>query len=81
MIVMQHEIRFQLQEEEEQETSVGLVVYGDPDGHSAMAKTVGYPVGIVAQMILKGEWSCALKNVIAYALVMHLVSTALLSCV
>ena len=55
MIVMQHEIRFQLPGQAEQVTRVGLVVYGDPDGHSAMARTVGYPLGIVAQMILKGE--------------------------
>ena len=54
MIVMQHEIGCQLPGEVEEVTSVGLVVYGDPGGHSAMAKTVGYPVGIVAQMILNG---------------------------
>ena len=55
MIVMQHEIRFLLPGQVEQMTSVGLVAYGDPDGHSAMARTVGYPLGIVAQMILNGE--------------------------
>ena len=60
MIVMQHEIRFLLPGQVEQTTSVGLVAYGDPDGHSAMARTVGYPLGIVAQMILNGKrpWLC-----------------------
>ncbi|XP_071960178.1 alpha-aminoadipic semialdehyde synthase, mitochondrial-like isoform X2 [Antedon mediterranea] len=34
---------------------VSLVVYGDPYGFSAMAKTVGYPAAIGAKMILEGE--------------------------
>ncbi|UYV78980.1 AASS [Cordylochernes scorpioides] len=34
---------------------INLVVYGDPEGHSAMAKTVGYPAGIAARMVLDGE--------------------------
>ncbi|KAF7654966.1 hypothetical protein LDENG_00062300 [Lucifuga dentata] len=34
---------------------VSLVVYGDPDGFSAMAKTVGFPTAIVARMLLNGE--------------------------
>ncbi|KAK7102221.1 alpha-aminoadipic semialdehyde synthase, mitochondrial-like isoform X2 [Littorina saxatilis] len=55
MIVMQHDITYQLPGQREETKRVGLVVYGDPGGHSAMAKTVGYPLGIVAQMILKGE--------------------------
>ncbi|XP_059833923.1 alpha-aminoadipic semialdehyde synthase, mitochondrial [Hypanus sabinus] len=32
-----------------------LVVYGDVDGFSAMAKCVGYPCAIAAEMILDGE--------------------------
>ncbi|XP_033106546.1 alpha-aminoadipic semialdehyde synthase, mitochondrial-like isoform X4 [Anneissia japonica] len=34
---------------------ISLVVYGEPDGFSAMAKTVGYPAAIGAKMILEGE--------------------------
>ena len=34
---------------------VNFVVYGDIDGHSAMAKTVGYPAAIAAKMILDGK--------------------------
>ncbi|XP_064633464.1 alpha-aminoadipic semialdehyde synthase, mitochondrial-like isoform X3 [Lineus longissimus] len=36
---------------------VRLVVYGDsaPNGHSAMAKCVGYTVGVAANMLLEGE--------------------------
>ncbi|KPP68386.1 hypothetical protein Z043_112940 [Scleropages formosus] len=32
-----------------------LVVYGDSNGFSAMAKTVGYPAAIAARMVLDGE--------------------------
>lgn len=31
------------------------MVYGDINGHSAMAKTVGYPAAIAAKMILDGK--------------------------
>lgn len=34
---------------------ISLVKYGDPNGYSAMAKTVGYPTGIVTKMILEEE--------------------------
>lgn len=32
-----------------------MVAYGDPNGYSAMAKTVGYTGAIAAKMILQGE--------------------------
>ncbi|XP_041652112.1 alpha-aminoadipic semialdehyde synthase, mitochondrial isoform X1 [Cheilinus undulatus] len=34
---------------------LSLVVYGEPNGYSAMAKTVGYPAAIAARMVLDGE--------------------------
>lgn len=34
---------------------INLVVYGDINGHSAMAKTVGYPAAIASKMILDGN--------------------------
>lgn len=34
---------------------VSLVVYSEPGGFSAMAKTVGYPAAIAARMVLNGE--------------------------
>ncbi len=34
---------------------ISMVVYGDPNGFSAMAKTVGYPTAISARMILDGQ--------------------------
>ncbi|XP_065312549.1 alpha-aminoadipic semialdehyde synthase, mitochondrial-like isoform X2 [Gordionus sp. m RMFG-2023] len=35
--------------------TVTLIVYGEPNGHTAMAKTVGFPCGIAVKMILEGE--------------------------
>ena len=32
-----------------------MIAYGDPNGYSAMAKTVGLPTAIAAEMILKGN--------------------------
>ena len=41
---------------------IGLTVYGEPNGLSAMAQTVGYPVAIAAKMVLEGKyWHRLLK--------------------
>lgn len=34
---------------------INLVSYGEPQGYSAMAKTVGYPTAIATKMVLDGE--------------------------
>lgn len=39
---------------------ISMVVYGEPSGFSAMAKTVGYPAAIAAAMVLNGQCSCQL---------------------
>ncbi len=51
MIVMQHEIEYELNEKKETIIS-SLVVYGKDSIHTAMAKTVGLPLGIAAKLIL-----------------------------
>lgn len=35
---------------------IDFVVYGDKDGYSAMAKTVGYPAAIAAKMVLESKY-------------------------
>lgn len=37
--------------------TIDLVVYGDIDGFSAMAKTVGFPTAMAAKMLLDGKFS------------------------
>lgn len=54
MIVMQHDIAFELNNKEHRHIT-SLVVEGDDSKHTAMAKTVGYPVAIAAKHILQGN--------------------------
>jgi len=56
MIVMQHLIEHQ-RGEEKYFTKSSLVVTGSLNGLSAMAKTVGYPLGIAAKLILSNRIS------------------------
>lgn len=38
--------------------TIDLVVYGDVNGFSAMAKTVGLPTAMAAKMLLDGKFLC-----------------------
>jgi len=53
LVVMVHEIEYQLKEKTYKETA-SLLITGDNDLHTAMAKTVGLPLGIAAKHILNG---------------------------
>jgi len=53
LVVMVHEIEYQLKEKMYKETA-SLLITGDDDLHTAMAKTVGLPLGIAAKYILNG---------------------------
>jgi saccharopine dehydrogenase-like NADP-dependent oxidoreductase len=57
MVVMKHEIEFEQDQEMYKKTST-LVVKGQNNRHTAMAKTVGLPLGIAATLILKGMINC-----------------------
>jgi saccharopine dehydrogenase-like NADP-dependent oxidoreductase len=52
MIVMQHEIAFVRSGEKHTETST-LIVKGENRLHTAMARTVGLPLGIAAKLLLE----------------------------
>jgi len=54
MIVMQHQFEYELKGETHTLQS-SLVVKGDDAIHTAMAKTVGLPVGIITKLILEGK--------------------------
>ncbi|MEJ8757399.1 saccharopine dehydrogenase family protein [Pontibacter sp. H259] len=56
MIVMQHLFAYELAGEKHELTS-SLVVIGDDEVHTAMAKTVGLPVAILAKLLLQGKIS------------------------
>lgn len=57
LVVLRHDINIEWPDSSKEKRNIDLVVYGDstPGGYSAMAKTVGYPAGIAASMILAGE--------------------------
>jgi saccharopine dehydrogenase (NADP+, L-glutamate forming) len=54
MIVMQHEIVYKGPERTYKEKST-LIVNGEDSSHTAMARTVGLPLGIAARLILEGK--------------------------
>lgn len=56
MILMVHEIEYQVQEQQRRTVS-SLIVKGDDALQTAMAKTVGLPLGIAAKLILNGTIS------------------------
>lgn len=56
MIVMLHEIQYSINEKIKESRSC-LVVKGEDQLHTAMAKTVGLPLGIAAKLILKNKIS------------------------
>lgn len=53
MIVMLHELEYEKDEKKYKSTST-LILNGEDDLHTAMAKTVGLPLGIAAKLILNG---------------------------
>lgn len=55
LVIMRHDIGIQWHDEKKETRHIDMVTYGDPNGYSAMAKTVGYPAAIAAKMILQGE--------------------------
>jgi len=54
MIVMQHQIEYQL-EDQRHRTVSSMAIFGDDRVHTAMSKTVGLPVAIAAKFILLGK--------------------------
>lgn len=56
MVVMQHIFEYTLDGKQQKITS-SLVVKGDDEVHTAMAKTVGLPAAIAIKMILTGKYS------------------------
>ena len=55
LVIMRNLVGVEWQDGSQTHEEVGLTVYGEPYGLSAMAKTVGYPAAIGAKMILDGK--------------------------
>lgn len=57
MIVMQHQIEYELQDKHKKKYISSLAVTGEISGLTAMSMTVGYPLGIAAKLILENKIS------------------------
>ncbi|GIY30410.1 hypothetical protein CDAR_262411 [Caerostris darwini] len=55
VIILRHNIGIQWPDNKNEMRHIDFVVYGDKDGYSAMAKTVGYPAAIATKMVLESE--------------------------
>lgn len=54
MIVMQHKVRYVSIDNHHKKFKTSMVVMGDDTQHTAMSKTVGWPLAIAAKLILTG---------------------------
>ncbi|KAJ3074901.1 hypothetical protein HDU98_009870 [Podochytrium sp. JEL0797] len=54
LVVMHHIFGIEGRDGKRAERTSTLVAYGDPQGYSAMAKTVGLPAAMAAEMLLEG---------------------------
>ncbi|VDO37093.1 unnamed protein product [Haemonchus placei] len=55
LVILNHDIGVRLQSGNMERHRVSLVAYGDPNGFSAMARTVGYTCAVISHMVLQGE--------------------------
>ena len=54
LVILRHDIGILWPDNRREIKGINLVLYGEIDGHSAMARTVGYPTAIAVKMILDG---------------------------
>lgn len=55
LVILRHDIGIRWPDGKRELRGVNMVIYGDPKGHSAMARTVGFPAAIAVKMILDGK--------------------------
>ncbi|XP_018369650.1 PREDICTED: alpha-aminoadipic semialdehyde synthase, mitochondrial [Trachymyrmex cornetzi] len=55
LVILRHNVGILWPDNRRESRGINLVLYGDASGHSAMARTVGYPAAIAVKMILDGE--------------------------
>lgn len=57
LVILRHDIDILWPDGRRELRGINLVAYGEPNGHSAMARTVGFPAAIAAKMVLDGKHS------------------------
>ena len=63
MVIMHHVFGVERKDGSQERQTSTMVAYGDPSGYSAMAKTVGLPAAIAAEMILNGTFDKSKSNI------------------
>lgn len=54
LVILRHDVGILWPDNRRENRGINLVLYGEPQGYSAMARTVGYPTAIAVKMILDG---------------------------
>jgi saccharopine dehydrogenase-like NADP-dependent oxidoreductase len=54
LVVLYHEFGVVTKDDQKERHLISMVEYGDPNGYSAMAKTVGFPAALGADLVLNG---------------------------
>ena len=55
LVILRHNIGIRWPDGRREQRGINMVIYGDTKGHSAMARTVGFPAAIAVKMILDGK--------------------------
>ena len=63
MVLLQHTFDVEWKDQRREKMRSTLIAFGDPDGETAMSKTVGFPLALAAQLILNKTIS--VKGVLA----------------
>lgn len=62
LVILRHDIGINWPDNRKEKRGVNFVVYGEVNGYSAMAKTVGYTTAIATKMILNGMFQRTAQN-------------------
>ncbi|KAL8759823.1 MAG: hypothetical protein Q9199_000470 [Rusavskia elegans] len=65
LVILQHKFVVEWQDGNKETSTSTLELYGDVDGYSAMAKSVGVTCGIAAQLVLEGHEAFRTPGVVA----------------
>ncbi|GKT45065.1 saccharopine dehydrogenase [NADP(+), L-glutamate-forming] [Colletotrichum spaethianum] len=65
LVMLQHKFVIQWEDGRKETRTSTLELLGDPDGHSAMAKSVGVTCGIATQLLIDGEPALNVPGVLA----------------
>ncbi|XP_003487153.1 alpha-aminoadipic semialdehyde synthase, mitochondrial [Bombus impatiens] len=55
LVILRHDVGILWPDNRRENRGINLVLYGESQGYSAMARSVGYPTAIAVKMILDGE--------------------------